>query len=267
MVAAPGLAVVFKDVGGHLADSGVPRGAVAVAVTDDQVGRLGGIRTAKQAVGYVNAANADGIALFVTKAGETFGEFALERFGLLARRDDAARLAAFQIQVEAAQSQRIGARAAPVDTAEVWSAFGRPIFQDQEAVVAQPGVQVDAAPERAEAVIGENEQRVVSTRGIRGKAHNPVHSLIQVLDDAGVTAPGGSVQKAEEHVLYAVARIEDASHDAARGFLDCVAEHRLALGQQRVGLFEEGVLIDHTLIQRPGVLGHPKRRVRADQLS
>ena len=65
------------------------------------------------------------------------------------------------VEVEAAEPERIGARAAPVDALEIFAARTAPVLQREIAVLQQPRVQIDAAPEGAEAVIGEHEQRRV----------------------------------------------------------------------------------------------------------
>ncbi len=74
------------------------------------------------------------------------------------------------------------------------------------------------------------------------------------------------LEVAEEHVLQAVGDVEDADHRAALDLLQRVEEHRLALGMHQVGLVEERLLVQHALVQPPGVLGQPERRVAPQQL-
>ena len=77
---------------------------------------------------------------------------------------------------------------------------------------------------------------------------------------------GRLVQIAEEHVLDAIAGVEHARHDAPRRLFQRIAEHRLALVHQVVGLCEKVAAGDDAFVQRPRVLRHPERRIQAEQL-
>ena len=91
------------------------------------------------------------------ESGKLRGELALQRprFGGI---HNALRLAALLVDVHARQPERVGPRAAPVDVLQVGTLAVGAFFQRQVAVLQQPGVQIDTAFERSEAVIGEHEQ-------------------------------------------------------------------------------------------------------------
>src|SRR5262249_20914668 len=104
------------------------------------------------------AVDAHGAAFGVDQAAQLLRDFRLERLGL-AGRDNALALAAREVEIDASETQRIGAGAGPVDVAEhVAGARLGARAQVQEALVAEPAIQMDAALEAVEAVIAEDNQ-------------------------------------------------------------------------------------------------------------
>ena len=85
MIAAPGFGVVFDHLRGDFADGGVPTGAIAIVVADDQVRRGVQIGTPVEIAGRVDLADRDLIELFVAEAREPVDQFALQGFGFPAR--------------------------------------------------------------------------------------------------------------------------------------------------------------------------------------
>ena len=80
----------------------------------------------------------------------------------------------------------------------------------------QPRVQIHAAPERAETVIREHEDRSVRVRIFQRFADQSIHVAIHALDGAGVLRYRmRRVEIAIEHMLDTVGRIENARHHAA----------------------------------------------------
>jgi len=71
---------------------------------------------------------------------------------------------------------------------------------------------------------------------------------------------------AVEHVLHPVGGVEHHRHDPLAGLADAVEEQRLALVVNQPRLLEEPLLVEHPLVQGPGVLGEPERREAAEQL-
>ena len=96
-----------------------------------------------------------------------------------------------------------------------------------------------------------------------GLADQLVGAHVEFFDHPAVRA--AAVLLGEEHVLHAVGGVEDAGHYAAACAIERAEEHRLALFVSEVGLFEKGVVIDGVFVERPGVLGHAKRGICAQQ--
>jgi hypothetical protein len=71
---------------------------------------------------------------------------------------------------------------------------------------------------------------------------------------------------APEHVLDAVGGVEHADQGAPAQAVEGGEEHVLALAVDVVGHLEEGAVVDHSLVERPGVLGETQGRVGADPL-
>ena len=141
-------------------------------------------------------------------------------FDLGAAADNALRLAALDVQYIPPRPERVSARAAPIHAVEKRPALAAAVLEVQIAVVAQPRVEIHAAAERAEAVVGEHEQGRLVIDERQRFPDQVVHAAVHLLDHAGVRAP--LVQMAEKHVLHAVAGIENAGHDAAAGALSAL---------------------------------------------
>ena len=164
-------------------------------------------------------------------------------------------------------------RAAPVDVREPVAAGGLRRIEVQQPCCVQPGVQVDAAPEALEAVVGDHHEvsRGPSMRCTRPTISSAalVHLQDRVAILLGVAAAVGrmlAVEVAEEHVLQAVGAVEHADDRAVARLLERVEEHALALRVMIERLLQERLLVDHALVQRPGVLGEAERRELAQQL-
>ena len=248
-----------------LADRRVPARAVAFVVAHDKIRRGVQIRTLIELAGRVDLSNRDRREFLVTESGELRDQFALQRFGFRAPAHDALRFAPLQVQVESAESQRISARAGPVHVVEIAAGFGGLAGEREIAVLMQPGVQIDGAAEAAESVVGEDEEHRIRIHVLHGFSHQRVHALIEVGDRALPLRVAAAFEVAIEHVLNAVAGIEDARHHAAPGVRQRVVEHGLALGQQRPCLVQERPLVDHAFIERPGILRHADGREGAEQ--
>ena len=111
----------------------------------------------------------------------------MSAFGLVGR-DDPLLLAALEVQVDPAQPERIGPGPLPVDLAEqVAGGLARldAVAQRQKAVVVQPGVQVNAAPEAVESVIGERDEQRLVVAELERLADDGVAAAVTVVDDPG----------------------------------------------------------------------------------
>src|SRR5215467_8857980 len=110
MIAAPCLSIVLEHPCADFADGGLPGCAIAGCVAHDQIGSSVQIGALVERARGVNIADANLAFLLVAETGELLDELLLEttRFGLA---HDPMRLAAFQIQIQPAQAERISPRA------------------------------------------------------------------------------------------------------------------------------------------------------------
>src|SRR5947208_14595566 len=118
----------------------------------------------------------------------------------------------------------------------------------------EPGIEVDPAAKRAEAVIGKNEESSFAPGVIRGFPDESIHAPVQVLDDARVL-PVPVLELPVKHVLNAIAGIENACDHATPCFLQSAQKHALPLLENVPRLFQERVTVDDALVQCPGILG------------
>ena len=137
----------------------------------------------------------------------------------------------------------------------------------------QPGVEVDAAPERAEAMVRDDHQQVAIADLLHDPPQHAVVVDIELLDGVLVLGIGGVARSrvvvlevAPEHVLDAIGRVEDTNQRALAQLVEGGEEHLLALAVDVVGELEKGAVVDDALVERPGVLGQPQRRELADLL-
>ena len=159
-------------------------------------------------------------------------------------------------------------RPRPVHVAQPFGAAVGAGLEREVALAQQPLVQVDAAAERGEAVIGDDHQHVAVTQLLAHPAHERVVVRVQLPDGVAmrglVAAPGcrmTRVDVAPEHVLDAIGGVEDADQAAAVEPIERGEEHLLALAVDVVGLLQERPIVGHALVERPGVLGQAERRV------
>ena len=122
-------------------------------------------------------------------------------------------------------------------------------------------------------MIGHHDQQRVVVDLLHHPADQLVHPHVQltqhVLVTLGVLARVGRMivlEIAKEHVLQAVGDIEDAGHRPPSGLLHRIEQHLLALVMDQVGQFEEGLLVQHALVQPPGVLGQTQRGITTQRL-
>ena len=147
-----------------------------------------------------------------------------------------------------------------------------PGFQREIAVLMQPGIQIDAASERLEAVVGDDHQQGLVVDLLHDAADQFVHARVEILNHlrtliARHIARGRMivVEVAPEHVLHAVGGVEDAGAQALLRFLERVEQHALAIVVIGVALREEGVVVENMFVQGPGVFGEAERRVGPEE--
>src|SRR5262249_46188929 len=198
----------------------------------------------------------------VAEAREAPGDCARQRVGLT-RLHDAPCFAALEVQVDAAQSERVRARALPVDgSQEVGGVVARlgPVPQREQALVMQPGIDVDAAAEARYAVIAEHGYQSLVVCVTEGLSHHPVPVYVVVLDDAcqlrGEAGLALALAEPPEHVLDPIGRIEEAKKEAFAQPLELVSHHRRALAEYLVALLPIGVLAEPPVVQPTVVLDH-----------
>ncbi len=182
----------------------------------------------------------------------------LQRGGIGARLDDALALAAFEIQEQAGQPQRIGPRPRPVHVAQPFGAAVGAGLQRQIALAQQPLIQVDPAAERAEAVIGDDHQHVAVLQLRPHAADQRIVVKVQLADGVLVRgllapAPGGmpGIDVAPEHVLDAIGGVEDADQGALAKAVERGEEHRLALAIDVVRLLQERPIVGDAFVEAP----------------
>ncbi len=138
----------------------VPRRAVALVEADEEVRRLAQVGAVVELRRVEDLADPDVGALLVPQAGEPGDQLVLEPLRLRSRGDDPLRLAPLEVEVEPGQAERVGARLRPVHVAQPLALAVRPRLQREVAVGEEPGVEVHAAAEGGEAVVGEDHQHV-----------------------------------------------------------------------------------------------------------
>src|SRR5262245_46762166 len=246
MVAAPLLHVVFEVACRYGPERRTPGHAITVGEVHDQIRRLGGVRATIDLGAREDAANGERAMRRVAEAREVPGDRARQRVRLT-RLDDAPSLAALEVQVDATQSERVSARALPVDASqEVGAVIGRfcAVTEREQALVMQPGIDVDAAAEARYTVIAEHGYQRLVVCVAEGLSHDPVTVHVVVLDDAcqlrGEAGLALALAEAPEHVLDAIGRIEAAKKEACTQALELVSHHRRALAHYLVALLPAG---------------------------
>ena len=137
----------------------------------------------------------------------------------------------------------------------------------------QPCIHVHAARKRLEAVIGDHHQQRVIVNLIHDAADEAIHALIQILNHRRMLAVRHIARRRmiffeipPEHVLYAVGGIENTRAQPLLCFVERVKEHALAIFVIAVSLRQEGIVIEHLLVERPRVFRQAKRRVGSEEL-
>ncbi len=92
------------------------------------------------------------------------------------------------------------------------------VAQRQKAVVVQPCIQMNAAPETVESMVGERDEQGLVVAELEGLADDGVAAAVTVVDDPGEFGTGGhaaigrvvGLGEPPEHVLNSVRRVEQA---------------------------------------------------------
>src|ERR1035441_3190930 len=251
-VAAPGLEIVGEDRRRDFADGGIPTGAVAVGIADDEIGR--GVEIGARVERFARPGLADGntSAGFIAEAAESGRDFALQGGSWSAGLDSALGLAAFLINIDAGEAESVGAGARPIDFLEIFSLAGSAGLKSEIAVLEQPGVEVDTAFETGETMIAEDEQDGLVVDVREGLADESIGAHVEIFDRTAVGT--AAIFLGEEHVLHPIGGIEDAGHHSAARAIERAQELGLAFFVDEVGLFEKGGVIDGVFVESPGVL-------------
>ena len=154
--------------------------------------------------------------------------------------------ASADVQKQAGESETVG-RVRDQSTSRSHSdAAGRAIGEREIPFAPKPRVQIDAAPERAEPVIGDNHQHVAFAQASEDLADERVVLLVEFTDRVSMLGRLPSsrrrmrrVEISPEHVLDAVSRIEHAHQRSAAESIEGGEEHRTPLAIDIVGLLEE----------------------------
>ena len=89
VIAAPGFQVVFKDLAGYLAHDGIPRGAEAIAVTDNQIGGIVDVGAGIDGVAIENTCDSYATGGRIDKSVEFFPQFGFQGVRVSATLDNA----------------------------------------------------------------------------------------------------------------------------------------------------------------------------------
>src|SRR5688572_18175201 len=179
VVAAPALRVVGEDLGGDRAGRALPAVPVAPLGADQQIGRAELLRPRDDAVGDLDLADGPPRRRRIDALLELARDLLGEGVVLGALGDDAGRLATFAVDEEAGEPAAEGPRAAPIDRVEPVAGRRLAVLQHEVAVVAQPRVQIDAAPEVGEPVVGDDhDDGVRVARRLEEPSEDAVHALV-----------------------------------------------------------------------------------------
>ena len=267
VVTVPVLGVVLQhSLAGH-ALGGVPGGPVAAVVTHDEVWGVLEVGAVIERVHVKDLADGPPRALWIFQAGQPAGDLCTQR-GRGLGRDAAPGLAPLEVEEDAGQPQGIGPGARPVHPLQIFPHLPAPLLQHQVALLHQPGVQVHPPGEGGEAVVGDHQQqglRVVRVHLLQHPLQHGVAVGVDVLDGPGVLALS-PLMILHEHVLDAVGAVEHTGTEPAPLPPQKLREHLLALCLVEHGLLEEALLVQHILVEGPGVLGQPQGGVAAQEL-
>src|SRR5262245_19235969 len=166
---------------GRLPGDSIPRSEI-----NQQIGRFIGVKARIDLLARNGAAHSDPPARRVRQSGERSGDACLQGFGF-ARIDNALLLAAFQVEVYAAESERIGFCFAPIHAPKkIARLFARlhSGAKSEQSLIVKPGVKVNSALEAVHAVVAERDEE----RFVVGVLHSPsdhrVAGAIALSDDA-----------------------------------------------------------------------------------
>ena len=133
----------------------------------------------------------------------------------------------------------------------------------------KPCVQVHAARERFEAVVGDDHEQSFIVDLLDNAADELVHAVVEFLNHVRALVARNVTRRGmiffeitPEHVLHAVGRVEHAGAETLLCFAERVEEHAFAVFMVRVALRQERVVVENFFVESPGIFGKAKRRVR-----
>ncbi len=272
MVAAPGLDVVLENLPGNFAHHRIPRGAIAGSIADQQIGSILRIRSAINLVRNKHAGDPNCARSRIDQPIQLFLQLVFQRLGF-GRIHNSLLLAAFDIQIKSVEAHGVSAGARPIHVLEPVAALGLAILQRQISVLVQPRIHVHAACKRLESMIGDHHQQRVVINFFHHAPDQAIHALVQILNHRGMLTVRHIArcrmiffQVTPEHVLDAVGRIENACAQPLLCFLQRIKEHPLAIFMIAVSLRQEGIVIEHVLVERPRVFRQAERGIRPEEL-
>ncbi len=242
------VAVRLQRRGFPFAQAGLGRAAETGGVADDQIGAIADQRAVE---GLVLAPDvADDRAAVVVAPLQQLVAHAVGDGLLLIGRDAALPLAPGQVQVDAVQANGVGLGARPVSHHHAALATGG---RDggHVAVVHQPAVEVGLGVELRKAVVGEDDdlglvEQIALAQALFDAADQLVQVFVPLVDEIGPVA--------EEHMLDAVERVEDAGQHALVKAVDLVHEHVFAQPVDVLAQGQELLVVDAAVLEGGGVL-------------
>ena len=183
MVSAPGFGVHLKHAAGDFPLYGVPGSPIAFRVPHDQIWRILDVGPDEGGAAVEDMPDRFAARLRVHQPLPFPDELALQLSRFFSGFDRAEAFPAFLVDEDPIETERIGSGALPIHVLEPVFPCGAAL-ECQVAVLMQPGVQVDAALERLEAVVGDDQQQGLPVHLRERAADKVVHAPVQILDDA-----------------------------------------------------------------------------------
>jgi hypothetical protein len=158
----------------------------SLVVSDQELRRRVGVGPGVDLAGEEDLADHRGAVGGIAQGFQLRLQLVAQRIELLAVRNDSVAFAADAVHEEPGEAEREGLRPRPVDLLEPVAGGLGAVLQEQVAVLEQPRVQVHAAAEAREAVVGDHhEHRVRLAFDLRADlADERVHPLVGVGDHA-----------------------------------------------------------------------------------
>ncbi len=247
----PDLGIVLEHLGRHHAEAALPADPVRHRVRHEEVRDDVGVEGAVGLLAREDPRHGSLPRLRVDEPRQPGDDLLPHLLVFGAGRDDPLPFAPPHVDVDVAETHRVGLRLRPVDVRpefalpeELLEVGLLPLASGQrhEAVLHEPGVVVHRPAPRGEAVVGEDEERVVRTEGLQRVADDVVHLSVRLLHRRREL-------RRLHRVVPRVERVEEAPEavpDTVRELEDLDDEPEVLLGEEAVEHLPELLLVAST---------------------